>query len=325
MPIHYTATAVACANIAFIKYWGNLDDSLHLPSNGSISMNLDSLKTSTTVQYDPDLNCDTLEINQQPQKGETLSRVQKFMQQVRERTNSNLYAHISSESNFPLSAGLASSAAAFAALALAATSALGITLPESQLSALARLGSGSAARSIPGGFVEWHASNTHEGSFAESIAGPDYWDLTDVIAIVQKEPKIITSANGHTLAKTSPYQSFRVQNANSRLTTCRSAILDRDFTRLAEITELDSMMMHAVMMTSNPPLFYWEPATLQIIKAAQQWRRDGLQVCVTVDAGANTHLICAKGYANIIKEKLKEIQAVQSILVSSPGGPARLV
>ena len=320
-----TASALAHPNIAFIKYWGNLDNSLNLPSNGSISMNLGSLQTVTTVQFDPLLTADTLEINQQSQTGPSLKRVQNFMEHIRQLSKSSLFAHIRSESNFPISAGLASSASAYAALALAATAAFGIDQTEKELSSLARLGSGSAARSIPAGFVEWHASETHAGSFAESIAGPNYWDLRDMIVIIQNQPKSTGSADGHGLADTSPFQSLRVENAPTRLEICRQAILERDFVRLAEIVELDSMMMHAVMMTSRPPLFYWEPVTLQIIKSVQDWRRDGLQVCVTVDAGSNLHLICPLGYTQMVTEMLKTISGIQSVMVSPPGGSAHLI
>lgn len=319
------ATAQGFSNIAFIKYWGNRDNTLNLPANGSISMNLANLQTVTTVQYHPQLTQDTLEINKQIQSGLSLVRARRFMNHVRQIAKSDLHAHILSKTNFPISAGLASSASAFAALAMAATAALGLILSERELSSLARLGSGSAARSIPTGFVEWYTSDSHTTSFAESIAPPDHWDISDVIVIIQKEPKTTTSLDGHSLARTSPYQSIRVKDAPERLDICRRAILERDFDHFTEVVEMDSLMMHAVMMTSRPALFYWEPLTLQIIKSVTDWRNQGLKVCATVDAGANVHLICPSAYAQNIKTLVEFIPGVQSVILSNPGGPSHLV
>lgn len=288
-------------------------------------MNLGSLETHTRVEYDPALAEDQLFLNEMDQDGPALQRVQQFMNRVRGMAETETYARITSRSNFPVSAGLASSASGYAALALAATAALGLNLTERELSSLARLGSGSAARSIPGGFVEWHSGPTHEKSFAESIAPADAWDLVDVIAIIQAHPKTTGSTQGHLLADTSPYQPCRVEGAPYRLGICRHAIRERDFTRLAEIIELDSLMMHAVMMTSQPALLYWHPLTLYILQQVQAWRAEGLPVCATVDAGANPHLICESGYAQEVRFRLQETPGVESVIVSPTGGPACLV
>src|SRR5690606_29541659 len=114
----------------------------------------------------------------------------------------------------------------------------------------ARLGSGSASRSIPSGFVEWLAAETHEDSYAFSVAAPEHWDLVDVIAVVSDEHKATTSQAGHPTAKTSDLQNARVAGAQNRLDRVRQAILERDFSSFAEVVELDSNLMHAVMMTS---------------------------------------------------------------------------
>ncbi len=322
---HYIATAAAHPNIAFIKYWGNRDDTLNLPANGSISMNLGSLETQTRVEFDPALSADSLIINDQLQQGAALIRVQRFMDRVRVMGKTGYHARIESRSNFPISAGLASSASGYAALALAATSALGLYLSERELSGLARLGSGSAARSVPAGFVEWHTGTTHAESFAESIAPAEAWNLVDVIAVIQQGPKTTGSSHGHQLAETSPYQPCRVEGAPYRLGICRHALRERDFRMLAEIIELDSLMMHAVMMTSTPALLYWHPLTLHILQLVLGWRADGIEVCATVDAGANPHLICTAGYAQDVKQRLLSISGVESVLMSPAGGPARLL
>ena len=257
-----TATAQANPNIAFIKYWGNRDNTLRLPMNGSISMNLDGLYTRTTVSFQPSLPFDELIINGHEVTGAGLERVSYILDIVRGMANIHERAEIISENNFPSGAGIASSASAFAALALAGSKAAGLDLSEQELSRLARRGSGSASRSIPSGFVEWQAGTSDEDSFAFSIASPDHWNLADCIAIVSTSHKKTGSTEGHYIASTSPLQTARIADAPRRLDLCRNAILNRDFDAFASIVELDSDMLHAVMMTSTPALHYWKPASL---------------------------------------------------------------
>ena len=321
----FSASAIAHPNIAFIKYWGNANDEWRLPSNGSISMNLAELHTTTNVIYRDNLEKDELIINGQSLKGSALERVIKFLDFIRESGKQKFFARVESENNFPLGAGIASSSSAFAALALAATHALGMKLTEVQLSRMARRGSGSACRSIPGGFVEWQTGTCDEDSFAISIAPSSHWKLVDCIAIVQEGQKKTGSSEGHKLAKTSPMQFARVEDAARRLDLCRSAIMTRDFEKLAEIVELDSNLLHAVMMTSSPPLFYWEPTSLFIMREIRQWREQGTPVCYTLDAGPNVHILTLPEEGDRIMQKLMEIPGVHRVLTAHVGDGARLV
>ncbi len=319
------ATAQAHPNIAFLKYWGNRDSALRLPVNGSISMNLDGLYTRTTVCFQPSLSLDDLVINGRKVTGKGLERVSAILDIVRRSAGISLRAEVVSETNFPTGAGIASSAAAFAALALAATKAAGLDWSEAQISRLARLGSGSASRSIPAGFVEWQMGTGDEDSYAVSIAPPEHWALADCVAIVAAGHKTTGSTEGHALASTSPLQAARVADAPRRLDLCRRAILERDFSALAKIIELDSNMMHAVMMTSQPALFYWKPATLTVMEAVRSWRANGLQVAYTIDAGPNVHVICPQSEMDTVKSLLCQIPAVSQVLNATVGGPARLI
>ena len=320
----YEATAISNPNIAFIKYWGDRDPLLHLPSNGSISLNLDGLFTRTLVTFDPSLRSDRLIFNGAEVGGQALSRVSTFMSQVRRMAELNCYALVTSKNNFPAGVGIASSASAFAALSLAASSAAGLDLDEARLSRLARLGSGSASRSVPGGFVEWHTGTGDEDSFARSIAGPEHWHLVDCIAIVSQGHKQVGSWEGHALAQTSPLQALRVGDAPRRLDICRNAILHRDFEALAEISELDCNLMHAVMMTSTPRLIYWLPATLGIIQAVQEWRGAGFPAFYTIDAGPNVHVFTLPEHAPSLEEQLSQLPGVEKVIRAHPGGAARL-
>ncbi len=320
-----TATALAHPNIAFIKYWGNRDNPLRLPANGSISMNLLGLETRTSVLFDASLHADELSIDSKPASGAALERVSHVLDLVRALSGVSQFARVESASNFPAGAGMASSASAFAALALAASTAAGLDLDEASLSRLARRGSGSACRSVPGGFVEWKAGTTDLDSYAYSLVPPDHWDLADCIAVISAEHKTTGSTQGNTLAVTSPLQDGRVTDTPRRLDICRRAIVDRDFEALAEIVELDSNMLHAVMMTSSPALFYWQPVTLTVMEAVRQARAGGLPVCYTIDAGPNVHVITQKGHQAAVKSLLEGIAGVKEVCVAAPGGPARLV
>jgi diphosphomevalonate decarboxylase len=320
-----TAAAAAHPNIAFIKYWGNQDNALRIPANGSLSMNLDGLETRTTVQFDTRMEEDQLILNGKPVQGDALARVSATLDRIRQLADLQTSALVRTENSFPTGTGIASSASAFAALTLAGATALGLCLSERELSQLARTGSGSASRSIPGGFVEWHPGTDHESSFATSVAGPEHWDLVDYIVLVSGQHKAVGSTQGHQLADTSPLQAARVADADRRLDLCRKALLERDFPVFAEIVEQDSNLMHSVMMTSRPPLYYWEPGTLEIINAVREWREDGLQVCFTIDAGPNVHVLCPGSDAAAVERRLASHVNIKSILKCTPGGPAWLL
>ena len=320
----HTASAHAHPNIAFIKYWGNRNETLRLPANGSISMNLDGLETRTSVTFTDPQPEDNLSLNGQPVSGAGLQRVSAFLDIVREMAGIQMGAQVISENNFPLGAGIASSAAAFAALALAATRAAGLDLGEIDLSRLARRGSGSACRSIPAGFVEWQMGTGDADSYAFSIAPPGHWELVDCIAVLSSEQKATGSTEGHALAGSSPLQASRVKDAPRRLEICRNAIHQKDFGALADIVELDSDMMHAVMMTSRPPLFYWRATTLTVMQTVREARGKGLPACYTVDAGPNVHVITEAAKAEQVSSLLRSIPGVREVRVAGAGGPTRV-
>ena len=320
-----TVTAQANPNIAFIKYWGNRDNTLRLPVNGSISMNLGGLFTRTTVSFQPSLPFDELIINGHEVTGKGLDRVSYILDIIRGMANVHDRAEVITENNFPSGAGIASSASAFAALALAGSKAANLEISEPELSRLARRGSGSASRSIPSGFVEWQMGEGDEDSYAFSIAQPDHWKLVDCVAIVSASHKKTGSTEGHALAPTSPLQAARVADAPRRLEICRNAIINRDFDSFASIVELDSDMMHSVMMTSSPALHYWNSASLAVMSAVREWRSEGLSTCYTVDAGPNVHVICPESEAETVEKQLREINGVMDVLVAKAGDAAKVI
>lgn len=288
-------------------------------------MNLEGLESRTTVRFDRSIQADKLTINGKTTGREALQRVSQTLEEVRRIAKIHGFAEVESENNFPSGTGMASSASGFAALTLAATRAAGLSISEAELSRLARHGSGSACRSIPNGFVEWQLGTGDEDSYAVSVAPPEHWGLVDCIAIVSNEHKQVGSTEGHALAGTSSFQAARVSDAPGRLDICRNAILQRDFSALAEIVELDSNMMHAVMMTSHPPLFYLQPATLSVLQTVRDARAKGWPVCYTIDAGPNVHVITVKSEAQRVIDLVRTIPGVQNVRVAHVGGPARLV
>ncbi len=318
------SAAVAHPNIAFIKYWGNRDPTLRLPANSSLSMTLGGLATLTRVTFSPEDKADSLLLDGEPAPPAALDRVTEHLDMLRTEAGVDYRAAVESHNDFPLGAGIASSASAFAALTLAACAALNLSTDPRYLSRRARRGSGSACRSIFGGFVQWNAADRDEDSFAEPIAPPDHWELHDWIAVISKDEKAVGSTRGHELAPSSPLQTARLHSAPLRLEECRRALMERDFVALAAVVELDSDMMHAVMMTSSPPLQYWLPGTLAVMRKVRQLRSEGLPVCYTLDAGPNVHCMCPAAHSETLASELKALGDVAELLHATAGGPAHL-
>ena len=318
------ATACGFANIAFVKYWGARVPDLNIPYNDSLSMNLSDAMTVTTVHFG-DHAADSLTIDGHLANEAQTVRVSCHLDHLRRLVGAATRARVVSRNSFPMGTGMASSAAGFAALTVAAAAALGLDLSERELSAVARLGSGSACRSIPGGYTLWRAGHDHASSYAESIAPPDHWALRDVLAVVSEEHKAVGSAQGHRLAETSPFLAARLADLPRRLARVRAALAGRDMPALGEELEAEAIALHVLAMTSHPPILYWEPATLEIMRLCPRWRAEGIAVYFTLDAGPNVHLICEARDEAAVVERLRALPAVQRIIVNGPAGPTRLV
>ena len=319
------ATAKAPANIAFIKYWGRKDERLRLPANNSISMNLSGVFTVTTVEFLTGLKKDEIEMIGEKFDQKSEERIVGHLDRVRRLAKIKIRAKVVTKNNFPKGTGIASSASGFAALTLAATKAAGLQLNQKQLSILARQGSGSACRSIPDGFVEWQAGHSNETSFAASLFSPGWWDIRDVIMVVEKAAKKVSSSQGHVLTKTSAFYQPRLAGIDRRIKKLKGALKKRNFKEFGEVVEQEAINMHSVMMTSKPALYYWLPKTMEIILATQSWREKGLVVYFTIDAGPNVHLICQNKDEQTIIKRLKKIRGIKRIISNQPSKGARLI
>jgi diphosphomevalonate decarboxylase len=334
------ATAIAPANIAFIKYWGKENEELRYPLNSSISMNLNNCVTTTTVEFSDKFKSDTfflIENNTTPRnkthvhkiarnenKNEA-DRVIRQIDRIRKLADKSWFAKVASYNNFPKNAGIASSASGFAALTLAGCRAAGLSLSEKELSVLARIGSGSACRSIPSGFVEWMKKEGSNDSYAYSLFPPSHWALCDVVVLLQDAAKKTGSSKGMENVFTSPFAKVRLQTISAKIQTVKEALRKKNITLLGEAVEEEAISMHAVMMTQKPPLFYWLGQTLEFIQKVREWRQEGLPVYFTIDAGPNVHLIFEEKHLKQIVDKINGFDKNLKFIINNPDAGARLI
>lgn len=316
------AIATAGSNIAIVKYWGARDLALRLPANGSISLTLDAATTTTRVRFDASLSRDVVILDGAEAGEEERTRVSQHLDRVRAHTLTGVRALVESTNSFPMGAGIASSASGFAALTVAAAAALGVSLSDRELGVLARLGSGSACRSMIAGWAEWLPGRASEDSYAQQLAPPEHWGVRDVIAILEQRKKTTPSTEGHRRALTSPLFAARLQEVERTLPEVREAIAARDFAMLGRLAEAEALSMHAIAMTSQPPLLYWLPGTIELIRAVWGWRGQGLPCYFTIDAGPNVHVLTLADAVQEVIGLLQRLSCIQRIMVCGPGpGP----
>ncbi len=314
--------AEAPSNIAIVKYWGKRDSVLNLPLNDSLSISLEALKVKSKVIFDSSLSSDQVIVNgSKLSDNEVKSYASKVLNLMRRISGRNLYARVESTSNFPTSAGLASSAAGIAALTLASSNALGLSLTRRELSKIARIGSGSACRSIEGGFVIWHAGTRDDGedSYCESIFPHDHWkDLVDVIPLFTEERKSISSRKGMEIStETSSLLECRLRFVKDTIPMVIDSIKSRDEERFFQLAIRHSNSMHAIMMDSFPPLIYMNSFSLKVIEAFG----DGRMAGYTFDAGPNPHIFTLRSNLNRVENMLREIGASKIIISEISPGP----
>lgn len=326
--IKMKVTAIAHANIALIKYWGKRDEALNLPAVGSISITLRDLFSKTSVEFREDLEKDILFLNGERANPRQESRSSQFLNLIREKAGVKTFAEIVSKNNFPTGAGLASSASGFAALAVAASHAENLRLSPRELSELARRGSGSAARSIFGGFVEMKMGEKPDGSDAIAVQLHDefYWPLDMLIFITSADEKETGSTEGMNLtAETSPFYRSWVSSSPADLEAMRHAIAGKDFQRLGELSEYSCFKMHGLALSARPGLLYWNRLTVTLIHEIRRLRKKGLPAYITIDAGPQVKVICLPEYSEQICRELEQIKGIQKIITTPPGPGVRII
>ncbi|MBI2465377.1 diphosphomevalonate decarboxylase [Candidatus Shapirobacteria bacterium] len=312
-------TAVAPSNIAFTKYWGKKDEKLRIPENGSISMNLSNLLTTTTVEFLDEYKKDEIHL-----PGE-IDRVIKHLDRIRKIAGIHQKAKVVSENNFPTGTGLSSSASGFAALTVAASFAASLQLSEKELSILARQGSGSACRSIPNGFVEWFDGNTSETSYAIQIFKEDYYDIADVVVVASSQKKDVSTSVGQKTAESSPFMAVRLSRMKKKNEDLKKLIQKRDFESFGELVEQEALELHAIMLTQKPPLIYFKPETIVVIKAVEKWRIQGIPVYWTLNTGQDVHLICQGKDKEKVATLARTLSVTKDVIINLPSSGAHLV
>lgn len=303
------AEAFAPSNIALCKYWGKRDKGLNLPVNSSLSISLGELGSHTVISA---AEQDSVSLNGQPLDvaDSFAQKVLAFVSLFRQGKGGALA--IDTVNTIPTAAGLASSASGFAALTLALNNYYQLDLPKPVLSAFARMGSGSASRSVYTGFVEWQMGVRDDGMDSCASQLPQQWpDLRVGLLKVDTGPKAVDSRSGmqRTVETASLYQSWPAQAAQD-LIRLQQAIAAFDFTALGSVAEHNAMSMHATMIASWPPLVYWQAESLLAMQRIWQLREQGLPVYFTMDAGPNLKLLFEKQHQ---EELCKEFAGLEVI------------
>lgn len=320
------ATAIAHPNIALVKYWGKRDDALNLPATGSYSLTLAPIRTQTTVHWGQEQ--DQLILNGVQAIGRPLARIRQFLDRIRAEHPQLGPAHVESDNDFPTAAGLASSSSAFAALALAATAAAGIPRDDRALSIMARRGSGSAARSIFGGFVQMNPGTLADGSdaFAEARFEACHWDLRVLFALTTEGEKDVPSTVGMDLTvATSPYFAAWCDEVPKALLGVDDAVRQKDFERLALLAEASALQMHASAIAAVPGVLYWNGGTVELIHAVRRLRAEGMPVFFTIDAGPHVKVFVEGAYAEQAAAALRQVPGVRDVFEAHAGNAARVL
>ncbi len=315
------ASARAHPNVALVKYWGKRDSALNIPAVGSLSITLDTLWTLTRVKFDRSMATDALLIIGQPvTPSHQTERATRCLDRLRRLAGVRWRASIETENNFPIDAGLASSASGFAALVTAGAQALGLDLDSRQRSIIARQSSASAARSMFGGFVELDPDSDPAGGAASQVLAQQAWPLRVNIAVTSRQPKTVGSTEGmqHT-ARTSDFYSAWVDTAPGDLATARNAIAQRDFAGLARASERSCLKMHGLMLSADPGLVYWNETTVACIHAIRGLRQSGVPVFFTIDAGPQVKAISLPDAEREVHATLSAIPGVLDVISSGLG------
>jgi diphosphomevalonate decarboxylase len=313
-----TATAIAHTNIALIKYWGKKDADLRLPLMNSISLTLNELYTQTSFELTN--GQDQFFLNGQLQSPADSKRVFNYVHRLQAMFGVKDHFVVKSQNHVPTSAGLASSSSAFAALAGAFAQAYNLNLTKKELSRLARLGSGSAARSVYGGFAEWQMGSDLT-SVAVPIEASDKLNIAMLVVELNTAKKKTSSTSGMQQAQTSPFYQTWLDRNQLEITEMKNALAAGNLDQVGALAELNASEMHAINLTAQPGFTYFEPATIAVLKYVHELRNEGFSCYYTMDAGPNVKVICSLKNCKALQQKFatRFPGAKMFIATSGPG------
>ena len=322
----FKGKARAYTNIALIKYWGKKNESLILPMNNSLSLTLDAVYTETEVSFSEAYTEDQFYLDNQLQVEKATKKISTFLDIVREKAGTKKKAKVISQNFVPTAAGLASSASGLAALAGACNEALKLGLDDQALSRLARRGSGSACRSIFGGFVEWEKGHDDQSSYAHPISSDGFEDhLAMVFLLLNEQKKDVSSRDGmrRTVETSSFYQGW-LDSVEADLYQLKQAIKTKNFQLLGETMEQNGLKMHGTTLAARPPFTYWSPDSLKAMQAVRDLRNQGIPCYFTMDAGPNVKVLVQKDHLDKVKTTFSDLFSSQQV-ISAFAGPGMTI
>ncbi len=323
-----TVTIKAHANIALHKYWGKRDETLMLPTKNSFSLTLDALRTETSITLSS-THHDIITFDWQETTQKSPEKIINFLNKFRKLYNINQYFSINTKNLFPTAAGLASSSSGYAALALGLSKLCNLNLSKKELSQLARLGSGSASRSVYGGFVQWYKGEKDDGSdcFAEQLFPENHWpELSMIIVILDDQAKKISSRVGmqQTIKTGSHYQTW-LQESERNLPLLVQAIREKDIVKLGTLVEQDWYGMYQSMLSTIPKIDYLNRTSHAVIAKVKKLRTQNISAYFTTDAGPNVKILCLKKDIHTITNEMQKVNGVMDCITSSIAGEPTIV
>lgn len=322
----FKGKARAYTNIALIKYWGKKNETLILPMNNSLSLTLDAFYTETEVIFSDTFNEDQFYLDNQLQDKKATAKISAFLDIARKKAKTTQKAKVISHNFVPTAAGLASSASGLAALAGACNQALNLELDDRSLSRLARRGSGSACRSIFGGFVEWEKGQDDETSFAKQVPSDGFEEnLAMVFLLLNEQKKDVSSRDGmrRTVETSSFYQGW-LDSVEADLTQLKQAIKTKNFQLLGETMEQNGLKMHGTTLAAHPPFTYWSPDSLKAMQAVRELRNNGVPCYFTMDAGPNVKVLVQKEHLATVQQTFGDLFSSQQV-ISAFAGPGMTI
>ena len=317
----FKGKARAYTNIALIKYWGKKNEALILPMNNSLSLTLDAFYTETEVIFSDSYIADEFYLDDTLQDEKATKKVSQFLDLFRKEAGISLKASVISQNFVPTAAGLASSASGLAALAGACNTALKLGLDDLSLSRFARRGSGSACRSIFGGFVEWEKGHDDLSSYAKPVPSDSFEDdLAMVFILINDQKKEVSSRNGmrRTVETSSFYQGW-LDSVEGDLYQLKQAIKTKDFQLLGETMERNGLKMHGTTLAAQQPFTYWSPDSLKAMDAVRQLRKQGIPCYFTMDAGPNVKVLVENSHLSEVQETFTKLFSKEQVITAHAG------
>jgi phosphomevalonate decarboxylase len=302
-----------------IKYHGLMDPIRRIPFHDSISICIEAMKTTTTIEIIKDLGEDEIQINSKKPQEKEKNRISTVLNELRTLSDCKDKMKIVSENSIKEGKGLGFSASGFAALGLAASKTLGLSVDHITLSEIVRLGAGSATRSLAGAYALWYA-NKNGKSYADQIASYDSLDLSMVIVPISSKVK---TDEAHKEVLGSPLFVQRLKRIGVLVETMKRAIYLKDVAAVSRLSEEDTLNLHATTMTGNDHMILWEPETLMVIKEVVAMRSEQLSAWYSIDTGPSVFINTFTRNAEKVASRIRKA-GFNNVIISKVGDKPKI-